>query len=126
MSADWGVTSGKWMAQNMVARADPLLLKLAIINLISAFEECDSMSQIEVMDRIMQVAMTGTYRPPAENFPEKAKTSDLGTVPLSQEEKDVIDKFNQNIDKWLGSSATEEKTWEDYLKEKKEKEEDNE
>lgn len=127
MSIGWGITSGRWMAQYMVANANPTLLKKAVIELIDAFEETDRMSQMEVMDRIMQVAMTGKYVPPEleENVIATA-VFNLQDGKLTPEDEEEVNRLIGDIDKLLGNDAPTDKSWQDFMDERKKEEDENE
>lgn len=125
MSIEWGITSGRWMTQHMIARADTLLLKKAVIDLVDAFEQTDSMSQLEVLDRIMQVAMTGKYTPPEpEDEVISSAVFDLKDGKLSPEDEAEVQKLVDSLDQLLGKSTQEDKSFEDFLKEREQGDED--
>lgn len=113
------------MAQHMIANANPLYLKKAIIDLVDAFEESDSMSQLEVMDRIIQVAMTGKYiAPEYEGEVVASAVYDLRDGKLSPEDEAEVQRLIDSLDQMLGRSADEDKSFEDFLKERGQDDED--
>lgn len=125
MSIEWGITSGRWMTQHMIARADSLLLKKAVIDLVDAFEQTESMSQLEVLDRIMQVAMTGKYiAPEYEDEVISSAVFDLKDGKLSPEDEEEVQNLIDSLDELLGNSAPEDKSFEDFLKERGQDDED--
>lgn len=125
MSIEWGITSGRWMTQHMIARADTLLLKKAVIDLVDAFEQTDSMSQLEVLDRIMQVAMTGKYiAPEYEDEVISSAVFDLKDGKLSPEDEEEVQKLVDTLDQMLGRPSPEDKSFEDFLKEREQDDED--
>jgi len=126
LSIEWGITSGRWMTQHMIARADPLYLKKAVIDLVDAFEQTDSMSQLEVLDRIMQVAMTGKYiAPEYEDEVISSAVFDLKDGKLSPEDEAEVQKLVDTLDQMLGKSSPEDKSFEDFLKEREQDDEDD-
>lgn len=125
MSIEWGITSGRWMTQHMIARADSLLLKKAVIELVDAFEQSDSMSQLEVLDRIMQVAMTGKYiAPEYEDEVISSAVIDLRDGKLSPKDEAEVQSLMDTLDQMLGRSTQEDKSFDDFLKEREQDDED--
>lgn len=113
------------MTQHMVANANPLYLKKAVIDLVDAFEQTDSMSQLEVLDRIMQVAMTGKYiAPEYEDEVISSAVFDLKDGKLSPEDEEEVQSLIDSLDQMLGRSAPEDKSFEDFLKEREQDDED--
>lgn len=118
MSIEWGITSPKWMWEHLIANSQPIMLKKSILDLADAFEDRDCMSEYEVLDRIVQVAMTGRYKPPE---PEQET---LLSRELNLSSEGDIQEFMEELNKLLGEDAPDDKSWEDFLKEREQDDED--
>ena len=125
MSIEWGITSPKWMWEQLIANSQPIMLKRSILDLAEAFEGRGCMSEYEVLDRIVQVAMTGKYRAPeSEEEVISSAVFDLKDGKLSPEDEAEVQSLIDSLDQMLGRSAPEDKSFEDFLKEREQDDED--
>lgn len=118
MSIEWGITSPKWMWEHLIANSQPIMLKKSILDLADAFQDRDCMSEYEVLDRIAQVAMTGRYREP------EPETETLLSRELNLNSEEEIQEFVDELNKILGDDAPTDKSWQDFLDERKADDED--
>lgn len=79
MSVDWGFESQIFLAKGIVQQAHPLLLKKAVIEVITRLDNANETgsSPFEIIDRLVQVILTGEYR-----APERDLSTVLGTIDL--------------------------------------------
>lgn len=63
---EYGFMSPLWQAKVIIARADTLKLRSAVIELMNALWTNDRMTTEEVFDRLVQVSTTGDYTPPSD------------------------------------------------------------
>ena len=118
MSIEWGITSPKWMWEHLIANSQPIMLKKSILDLADAFEGRDCMSEYEVLDRIAQVAMTGRYKAPeSEEEPLLSRELDLNN-------EEEIQEFIDSLNDLLGTEAPTDKSWQDFMEERKQDDED--
>lgn len=125
MSIEWGITSPKWMWEHLIANSQPIMLKKAVLDLADAFQEQEFMSEYEALDRIAQVAMTGKYRAPEyEDEVISSAVFDLKDGKLPPEDEAEVQKLVDSLDQMLGKSSPEDKSFEDFLKERGQDDED--
>lgn len=110
MSVDWGFESPIFMAKGIVQQAHPLLLKKAVIEVITHLDNANETgsSPFEIIDRLVQVILTGEYRAPER---------DLSTVlgdDLEEQVQRFVDQLNGLPD---GDQVSEDdESYEDFLK----------
>lgn len=119
MSIKHGFESPIWLAKTIVAQANPLYLKKAVIDVIDHLDQAETgrTSPYEVIDRIVQVVATGKYTPPVDE-----ETLFSGSVDLADE--DQVKGFVEEMNRLLGEDAPEDKSFEDFLKERENPDED--
>lgn len=119
MSIGWGISDPLWQAKVIVSQANPLYLKKAVIEVIDHLDQAgeSGTSPFEVIDRIVQVIAVGKYTPPE---PEEVftKVYDLHDGKLSPEDEEEIRKLIDEADRILGGDAMDDKSFEDFLKER--------
>lgn len=120
MSVDWGFESPIFMAKGIVQQAHPLLLKKAVLNVIDHLNNANETgsSPFEIIDRLVQVILTGEYRAPERDMSTILGTIDLedGKLPADLEEQvqKFVDQLNGLPD---GDQVSEDdESYEDFLK----------
>lgn len=120
MSVEWGFESPIFMAKGIVQQAHPLLLKKAVIEVITHLDNSHETgsSPFEIIDRLVQVILTGEYRAPERDLSTVLGTIDLkdGKLPADLEEQvqDFVDQLN-NLPNGEAVSEDDE-SYEDFLK----------
>src|SRR5690554_482190 len=98
--SDHGIESPLWMSRRIIEMAHPLYLKKAVKDLIDHLEEVASSgtSPYEIIDRLVQVASTGEYKPPpADEEAVMRKVIHLKDGKLSPEDEREIEKFLEQL-----------------------------
>lgn len=120
MSVDWGFESPIFMAKGIVQQAHPLLLKKAVLNVIDHLDNSHETgsSPFEIIDRLVQVILTGEYRSPERDLSTVLGTIDLedGKLPddLEEQVQGFVDQLNNLPD---GEAVSEDdESYEDFLK----------
>lgn len=120
MSVDWGFESPIFMAKGIVQQAHPLLLKKAVLNVIDHLESANETgsSPFEIIDRLVQVILTGEYRAPERDLSTVLGRIDLedGKLPddLEEQVQRFVDQLNGLPD---GDQVSEDdESYEDFLK----------
>lgn len=120
MSVEWGFESPIFMAKGIVQQAHPLLLKRAVLNVIDHLDNADKTgsSPFEIIDRLVQVILTGEYRAPEQDLSTVLGTIDLedGKLPddLEEQVQKFVDQLNGLPD---GDQVSEDdESYEDFLK----------
>lgn len=120
MSVEWGFESPIFMAKGIVQQAHPLLLKKAVIEVITHLENSHETgsSPFEILDRLVQVILTGEYRAPERDMSTILGTIDLedGKLPddLEEQVQRFVDQLNGLPD---GDQVSEDdESYEDFLK----------
>lgn len=120
MSVDWGFESPIFMAKGIVQQAHPLLLKKAVIEVITHLDNANETgsSPFEILDRLVQVILTGEYRAPERDLTTVLGTIDLedGKLPddLEEQVQRFVDQLNGLPD---GERVSEDdESYEDFLK----------
>lgn len=120
MSVEWGFESPIFMAKGIVQQAHPLLLKKAVLNVIDHLNNANETgsSPFEIIDRLVQVILTGEYR-----APESESSTVLGTIDL--EDGKLPDDLEEQVQKFVdqlnglpdGDQVSEDdESYEDFLK----------
>lgn len=120
MSVDWGFESPIFLAKGIVQQAHPLLLKKAVIEVITHLDNAaeTGSSPFEILDRLVQVILTGEYRAPERDLTTVLGRIDLedGKLPddLEEQVQRFVDQLNGLPD---GERVSEDdKSYEDFLK----------
>lgn len=120
MSVDWGFESPIFMAKGIVQQAHPLLLKKAVIEVITHLENSHETgsSPFEIIDRLVQVILTGEYRAPESESSTILGTIDLEDGKLPDDLEEQVQKF---VDQMDGLPTAEEvseddESYKDFLK----------
>lgn len=120
MSVDWGFESPTFMAKGIVQQAHPLLLKKAVIEVITHLDNANETgsSPFEIIDRLVQVILTGEYRAPERDLSTVLGTTDLEDGKLPDDLEEQIQKFvDQLNDLPNGERVSEDdESYEDFLK----------
>jgi len=120
MSVEWGFESPIFMAKGVVQQAHPLLLKKAVLGVIDHLDNSHETgsSPFEILDRLVQVILTGEYR-----APERDLTTVLGTIDLEDGKlpDDLEEQVQRFVDQLNGLPTGEEvseddESYEDFLK----------
>lgn len=92
---DYGYTSPRWNANQIIKHCDPRLLRFAVIQLIDElhFRE-EHLCRTEITDRLVQVATTGSYNPPRITEEDLEASSEE----LEKEVQDFIDRIENPRD----------------------------
>lgn len=120
MSVEWGFESPIFMAKGIVQQAHPLLLRKAVINVIDHLSNANETgsSPFEILDRLVQVILTGEYRAPERDLTTVLGTIDLedGKLPddLEEQVQRFVDQLNGLPD---GDQVSEDdESYDDFLK----------
>lgn len=105
---EFGYSSPEWMARAIVTNADSRMLRAAVINLISHLNDprIDHFHGFELVDRILQITMTGKYVEQVEDVYEDVFKAAEDTLryasgedrELTPEEEAEIQKFREEMD----------------------------
>jgi len=95
MSVEWGFESPIFMAKGIVQQAHPLLLKKAVIEVITHLDNANETgsSPFEIIDRLVQVILTGEYRAPERDLSTVLGRIDLAGGSLPDDLEEQIQKF---------------------------------
>lgn len=120
MSVEWGFESPIFMAKGIVQQAHPLLLRKAVIEVITHLDNAHETgsSPFEILDRLVQVILTGEYRAPERDLSTILGTIDLedGKLPddLEEQVQRFVDQLNGLPD---GERVSEDdESYADFLK----------
>ena len=120
MSVQWGFESPIFMAKGIVQQAHPLLLKKAVIEVITHLDNAHETgsSPFEVIDRLVQVILTGEYRAPEPDLSTVLGTIDLENGKLPGDLEDQVQKFVNQLNNLPNGEAVSEddESYEDFLK----------
>lgn len=120
MSVEWGFESPIFMAKGIVQQAHPLLLKRAVLNVIDHLDNADKTgsSPFEIIDRLVQVILTGEYRAPEQDLSTVLGTIDLEDGKLPDDLEEQVQKFVDQLNGLPGGEAVSEddESYEDFLK----------
>lgn len=120
MSVEWGFESPIFMAKGIVQQAHPLLLKKAVIEVITHLDNADKMgsSPFEIIDRLVQVILTGEYRAPERNLATFLGTIDLEDGKLPEDLEEQVQGFIDQLNGLPGGDRVSEddESYEDFLK----------
>lgn len=120
MSVDWGFESPIFMAKGIVQQAHPLLLKRAVIEVITHLDNSHETgsSPFEIIDRLVQVILTGEYRAPEHGLTTVLGTIDLEDGKLPANLEDQVQKFVDQLSNLPdGDQVSEDdESYEDFLK----------
>lgn len=120
MSVKWGFESPIFMAKGIVQQAHPLLLKKAVIEVITHLDNAHETgsSPFEVIDRLVQVILTGEYRAPEPDLSTVLGTIDLENGKLPGDLEDQVQKFVNQLNNLPNGEAVSEddESYEDFLK----------
>ena len=120
MSVDWGFESPIFMAKGIVQQAHPLLLKKAVLGVIDHLNNADETgsSPFEIIDRLVQVILTGEYRAPESDSTTILGTIDLEDGKLPADLEDQVQKFVEQLNGLPdGDQVSEDdESYEDFLK----------
>lgn len=120
MSVEWGFESPIFMAKGIVQQAHPLLLKKAVLNVIDHLNNADETgsSPFEIIDRLVQVILTGEYRAPESDSSTVLGTIDLEDGKLPDDLEEQVQKFVDQLNGLPGGEAVSEddESYEDFLK----------
>lgn len=64
MSIEYGFESPLWMSKAIITHANPVLLKLAVCQLMEELWQREHIHTDELFDRLLQVSTVGKYTPP--------------------------------------------------------------
>lgn len=106
---EYGYDSGEWMSRAVIANVDPRMLRLAVLDLVSHLHnaEVDHFHAYDLMDRLLQVAVTGRYTPPADDvFTSLNKAA--------QEISDAVGRYSSGEDRPL--TADEQAILDEFVK----------
>lgn len=95
MSLEWGFESPIFMAKGIVQQAHPLLLKKAVIEVITHLDNSHETgsSPFEILDRLVQVILTGEYRAPERDLSTVLGTIDLEDGKLPDDLEEQVQRF---------------------------------
>jgi hypothetical protein len=122
MSVDWGFESPIFLAKGIVQQAHPLLLKKAVLNVIDHLDNADKTgsSPFEIIDRLVQVILTGEYRAPVQDEGKEIFSAEyvLKDGKLSPEDEAEIKKFLDQLNGLPDGDRVSEddESYEDFLK----------
>lgn len=103
-----GIESPHWMAKQIIANADSMYVKYAVVQLMDWLygDRGGKFTGYEVVDRLVQVASTGTYEPPACTCDHEDSTvvAEFGINPdgsiredLTPDEQRIVDEFEEYL-----------------------------
>lgn len=103
-----GFTDPVWMAKQLIVRAEPAQVKKAVVDIIQFMWEGEgNTSYTEMIDRLVQVSVTGTFQKPAPHVHEHEQgtvvasfgLNDDGTISeeLTDAQQQVLDDFKKTI-----------------------------
>lgn len=120
MSVQWGFESPIFMAKGIVQQAHPLLLKKAVLGVIDHLDNSHETgsSPFEVIDRLVQVILTGEYRAPEPDLSTVLGTIDLENGKLPADLEDQVQKFVDQLNNLPNGDRVSEddESYEDFLK----------
>lgn len=113
MVVEWGFDSPIFMAKGIVQQAHPVMLKKAVLDVITHLEHAhtDGSSPFEIIDRLVQVILTGEYRPP-EKPTVSSKVITVGPEGLTPEQEQEIQEFVGKLDR----IPTSDGDYDDFLR----------
>lgn len=106
--ASWGITDPEWLIKAVIANADSRMLKISVIQLIDWIHKAPNgftFTALEVVERLVQVAVQGKY------FPTDNSSYTM-TFENGQDLADYVgsDKFNEDLKKLLGEDDNDEES----------------
>ena len=120
MSVDWGFESPIFMAKGIVQQAHPLLLKKAVLNVIDHLDNAHETgsSPFEILDRLVQVILTGEYRQPERDLSTVLGTIDLEGGKLPDDFEAQVQRFVDQLNGLPDGEAVSEddESYEDFQK----------
>lgn len=120
MSVEWGFESPIFMAKGIVQQAHPLLLKKAVIEVITHLDNSHETgsSPFEIIDRLVQVILTGEYHAPERDMSTILGTIDFEDGKLPTDLEDQVQKFVDQLNNLPKGEAVSEddESYEDFLK----------
>lgn len=120
MSVEWGFESPIFMAKGIVQQAHPLLLKKAVIEVITHLDNSHETgsSPFEIIDRLVQVILTGEYHAPERDMSTILGTIDLEDGKLPADLEDQVQKFVDQLNNLPNGDRVSEddESYEDFLK----------
>lgn len=119
--SEHGIESPLWMSRRIIEMAHPLYLKKAVKDLIDHLEEvaASATSPYEIIDRLVQVASTGEYKPPPPVEEEAVirKVIHLKDGKLTPEDEREIQKFLEQLNGVPEAEQTDDDIpYEEWLK----------
>lgn len=120
MSVDWGFESPIFMAKGIVQQAHPLLLRRAVLGIIDHLDNAHETgsSPFEIIDRLVQVILTGEYRAPERDLSTVIGRIDLGDGKLPDDLEEQVQRFVDQLSGLPGGDQVSEddESYEDFLK----------
>lgn len=120
MGVEWGFESPIFMAKGIVQQAHPLLLKKAVLNVIDHLNNANETgsSPFEIIDRLVQVTLTGEYHAPERDSSTVLGTIDLKDGKLPDDLEEQVQKFVDQLNGLPGGDQVSEddESYEDFLK----------
>lgn len=91
-----------WLAKAAIVRVPQHLLVKSISDLFDWLDEVDyrePLNSYEIIDRLIQVAATGEYKPNPFDFfgGSEAPTENLEEIPLTEEQQKIVDDFKEQM-----------------------------
>lgn len=117
--SEHGIESPLWLSRRIIEMAHPLYLKKAVKDLIDHLEEvaASGTSPYEIIDRLVQVASTGEYKPPILEEEVMRKVIHLKDGKLTPEDEREIEKFLEQLNGVPEAEQTDDDMpYEEWLK----------
>lgn len=91
-----------WLAKAAIVRVPQHLLVKSIADLFDWLDEVDyrePLNSYEIIDRLIQVAATGEYKPNPFDFFATPEGDEVNRedVPLTEEQQKIMDRFEQQL-----------------------------
>lgn len=94
-----GFEDNVWLAKAVIAYAPPRLVKTAVMDLISAYQDGTVESAFDAIDRVVQISVTGQYRPSELNIRESLDgVRGLMEEDLTEEEEKQVEEWKNLLD----------------------------